>query len=247
MVMTHLLDKALAAHGGLERWTRVDALDLSLSITGGIWHVKGQPHLLEHISASVMTREPRVLVTFESGAYSSADWTPERTVLTTTSGETLERTHAREHFDGQFIASPWDPLDAVYFCSYAIWTYFNSPFLFAKPGNVLRDIGPWQEGGETWSRLHITFAEGLVTHGRHAVAYFDDSGLLRRYDYVVDIMGGATGANYAHGYADCTGLLIPQHRQVFGYDEQGRPQSTLLVDIEVLSTTIVFAEGTASA
>jgi hypothetical protein len=238
--MSTLLDKVLAAHGGLDRWRSVSALDMSLSVTGGIWHVKGQPTVLERVSAKVATREPRVVLTLEADGYVMSEWTPDRTLLHTTDGQVLQRTHAREHFDGQFIASPWDALDAVYFCSYAIWTYFNSPFLFASNDVATREISPWKEGEESWDRLHITYPPGLVTHGQHAVAYFDEGGLLRRYDYVVDIMGGATGANYAHGYADCSGFLIPQHRQVFGYNEQGHPQDVVLVDIEVLSTSVMM-------
>ena len=35
--MDDLLDQAVEAHGGLERWTAVKRIDLDLSITGAVW------------------------------------------------------------------------------------------------------------------------------------------------------------------------------------------------------------------
>jgi hypothetical protein len=35
--MTDLLDMAVAAHGGLERWSAVKTIDVALSITGAVW------------------------------------------------------------------------------------------------------------------------------------------------------------------------------------------------------------------
>jgi hypothetical protein len=41
--MTDLLDMVVAAHGGLERWSAVQTIDVALSITGVVWYVKGRP------------------------------------------------------------------------------------------------------------------------------------------------------------------------------------------------------------
>lgn len=238
--MSPLLEKVIAAHGGLERWSVVRALDIDSSITGGIWQVKGKSALFKHIAARISTMEPGVHLTFDGDPRREAEWTPERTTFRSGTSQVAERTNARSHFDGQFITSPWDELDAIYFCSYALWTYFNCPFVFMRPGVETREIAHWMEPGEEepWDRLHVTYPDSIVTHGKYAVAYFDSSGLLRRYDYVVDIMGGATGANYAHDYTDIGGLQIPQHRQVFGYDEKGLPLGPVLVDIQVLSAQL---------
>jgi hypothetical protein len=38
-----LLKLATEAHGGLDRWNHLKSLKAHLSVTGGIWHVKGRP------------------------------------------------------------------------------------------------------------------------------------------------------------------------------------------------------------
>lgn len=45
--MTDLLEMAVAAHGGLERWSAVKTIDVDLSITGAVWYVKGRPNVLQ--------------------------------------------------------------------------------------------------------------------------------------------------------------------------------------------------------
>jgi hypothetical protein len=47
--MTPLLQSAIEAHGGLERWTNVQTIVVAASITGAIWAVKGQPDYLANI------------------------------------------------------------------------------------------------------------------------------------------------------------------------------------------------------
>jgi len=41
--MRALLDLALQAHGGLERWREVQCFDVRVSLTGGLYRVKGYP------------------------------------------------------------------------------------------------------------------------------------------------------------------------------------------------------------
>jgi hypothetical protein len=41
--MRALLDFALHAHGGLERWRAVHSLDVRVSLTGGLYRLKGLP------------------------------------------------------------------------------------------------------------------------------------------------------------------------------------------------------------
>jgi hypothetical protein len=41
--MTELLDLALQAHGGLERWRDVQSLAVRVSLTGSLYRLKGYP------------------------------------------------------------------------------------------------------------------------------------------------------------------------------------------------------------
>jgi hypothetical protein len=60
--MTDLLDMAVAAHGGLERWSAVKTIDVALSITGAVWYVKGRPNVLQSITMQVHTDEERISI-----------------------------------------------------------------------------------------------------------------------------------------------------------------------------------------
>ena len=41
--MNELLDLVLQAHGGLERWREVQSRDVRISLTGGLYRLKGYP------------------------------------------------------------------------------------------------------------------------------------------------------------------------------------------------------------
>jgi hypothetical protein len=60
------------------------------------------------------------------------------------------------------------------------------------PGFVTEEIEPWRENGETWRRLKATFPATVASHNREQVTHFGPDGLMRRHDYTVDVLGGAT-------------------------------------------------------
>jgi hypothetical protein len=64
-------------------------------------------------------------------------------------------------FAGQVRATPWDPMHALSFASYANGNYFVAPFIYASPGFETRETGVWQERGETRRRLEVTYPEAL--------------------------------------------------------------------------------------
>src|SRR6266404_6042028 len=58
------------------------------------------------------------------------DTDPERVVLQTADGQTIEsRTNPRAPFAGQDLNSHWDSLQVGYFLSYGLWNYLSTPFL----------------------------------------------------------------------------------------------------------------------
>jgi hypothetical protein len=57
---------------------------------------------------------------------------------------------------------------------------------------------------------------------------------MRRHDYTVEILGGATGANYALNYQEFQGIKLPTARRIFAYDEQHQKVAEpVLVSIDV--------------
>src|SRR6266404_9055527 len=51
-----LLDLALNAHGGLDRWRQVQSLDVRVSLTGGLYRLKGYPDGVPNTLMHVETR-----------------------------------------------------------------------------------------------------------------------------------------------------------------------------------------------
>ena len=69
---------------------------------------------------------------------------------------------------------------------------------------------------------------------------FGPDGLMRRHDYTVEVLGGATGANYSTDYKEFQGIKMPTTRRVYAYDENGQKiPDPLLVSIDI--ETIVFS------
>ncbi len=58
--MNELLELALGAHGGLERWREVQTIDLKLSITGGLFRIKGFPEGLPNVSMHIEAQRESV-------------------------------------------------------------------------------------------------------------------------------------------------------------------------------------------
>lgn len=232
--MNDLLEMALAAHGGLDRWNQLDGVKLHASITGAIWYVKGKPDVLKDVVVQAETHTERVTMVFP-GQNKRSIFTPERVVIETQGGEPLaSRDRPEDAFAGHTRDTSWDDIHVAFFSGEALWTYLTIPFLFTYPGVATEELTPWQENGEQWRRLKVVYPESIVTHNREAVAYFGGDGLLRRYDYTVDILGGATGANYASDYRKVDGIVVPTTRRIYARDEnQHKVAEPLLVGIDM--------------
>jgi len=62
--MSDLLDLAVKAHGGLQRWNQVKAIKVAASITGAIWWVKGKGDFLKNVVLTAETQDERLTVEF---------------------------------------------------------------------------------------------------------------------------------------------------------------------------------------
>jgi hypothetical protein len=125
-------------------------------------------------------------------------------------------------------------LHVAYFASYALWSYLTIPFLYTYPGFVSEEIAPWEEDGEQWRALEATFPDSIAGHTRKQISYFGPDGLLRRHEYTVDVLGNATGLNYASDYRATNGIVVPHKRRVFAYDSEKRKLTEpLLVAIDI--------------
>ena len=151
----------------------------------------------------------------------------------------LERNDPEESFEGQARETPWDELHVAYFQGEALWTYLNTPFLYTQPGFETQEIASIEVSGETWRRLKVTFPDRVKSHTKEQISCFGPDGLIRRHDYTVDILGGATGLNYASEYRDVDGIIFPTKRRIYAYegDYQLVPEP-LLVKIDMGEITL---------
>jgi len=236
VVTTDLLDLATAAHGGLDRWRDVRAIDLDLSIGGAIWFVKGCPNVLRDISMRVRTDEQSVTTTYGDRDLRTT-FRPDRVTLERKDGTVIERHEDPERaFKGN---GPWSDVHVAYFSGEALWTYLNTPFVFARDDFASEEITPIESGGEHWRRLKVIFPDSVKSHTREQIFCFGPDGLLRRHDYTVDILGGATGLNFATGYREAGGLLFATTRRVYAYTSNYRiVPEPVLVSIDIRNINV---------
>jgi hypothetical protein len=235
-----LLDATVEAHGGLARWKEVSSVKIDVSITGAIWDVKGQHDVLKDIVMVADTQREHVTTSFV-GQDRTTSFEPDRVAVQTSDGTVLESTDDPEKsFEGQTADSPWGPIHVAYFSGEALWTYLNTPFLYLQARFAKEEIDSIEVEGETWRRLKVIFPEEVKSHTREQIFCFGPDGLLRRHDYSVDILGGATGLNYASDYQEVDGLMFPTKRRVYAYegDYQLVPEP-LLVAVDITRITLL--------
>jgi hypothetical protein len=237
--MNELLELALRAHGGLERWDQIKSIQVAASITGAIWFVKGKGDVLKNVVLTAETQKERLTVDFP-GQDKRAIFEPSSIVIETQNGTLIEgRDNPEKSFEGQQRETPWDDIHVTYFVGEALWTYLNTPFLYAREGFTTEEVASIQVEGETWRRLKVTFPDSVKSHTREQISCFGPDGLLRRHDYTVDILGGATGLNYASDYRDVEGIMVPTKRRVYAYEgDYQLVKEPLLVAIDMGEITL---------
>jgi hypothetical protein len=238
--MTDLLNVAVEAHGGLARWSAVKTIDVQLSITGAIWYVKGRPDVLRDIAMRVEVDQERVVTTFADKDVRTT-FEPDRVLIEKKDGTLIEnRDKPERSFTDQSPDAPWDDVDVAYFSGEALWTYLNTPFLYTRPGFVTEEIAPIEADGEKWRRLRVTFPDSVKSHTREQISCFGPDGLLRRHDYTVDILGGATGLNFALDYVNVDGIMFPRQRRVYAYEGDYQiVKEPVLVAIDMTKVTLM--------
>ena len=237
--MNDLLESAIAAHGGIDRWSQVTAITVNASVTGALFHVKGKSDALKDVCFEADTKRQRLIMDYV-GQDKQSVFEPSRVVIQRRDGELIDaRDEPEGSFGGHQLETPWDDIHLAYFTGEALWTYLNVPFLYSWPGFTTEEITPIEVDGETWRRLTVTFPEHVKSHTREQISCFGPDGLLRRHDFTIDILGGATGMLYATDNRNVDGIIIPTTRR--GYAWQGdyqRIPEPLLVAIDMGEITM---------
>jgi hypothetical protein len=217
-----LVELVLSQHGGSERWLGAKRISAKVRVHGGFWPFKGQPGLLGYESVVADLKRQRItLKPFGVGRALHFDAGADLVTITDDyTGDVLEELQQpRVSMAGYGEETPWSAAQMGYFISYATWMYLAEPLLFTLPGVQTREIEPWEEDGETWRRLEVTFSPSVPSHSATQIYYFDSvTGLQRRMDYDVEVNGGAQVAHYTSEHHDFDGLFLPTRRRVLRRD-----------------------------
>ena len=96
----------------------------------------------------------------------------------------------------------------------------TTPFLFARTGFATRELEAHVEGRETWRALEVTYPDDVPAHTKVQKLYLGDDLMLRRLDYVTDVLGGVA-AHYGYEHVTIDGLVFPTLRRVVRRTPEG--------------------------
>jgi hypothetical protein len=161
--MNDLLELAVKAHGGLDRWQQLTEITAHVSISGTLWGRKGHPDAL--VDTHVKLDPHRQRITYDPFLHEGrrSVFLPDHTVIETQDGRlAAERHNPKASFAGHTSATPWDELHVAYFSGYAMWNYLTLPFLLTGPDFQSHELAA------NYSDKHRTFG-GIVFPTRRRV------------------------------------------------------------------------------
>jgi hypothetical protein len=125
--MNDLLNLAIKAHGGLERWRQVRSLQAKVTLNGTLWRIKGRPNGLPGVLMRADTRKPALTITPFPSPGSVGHFTPDRVWIEGENNKLLsELKNPRDSFTGAVLTTKWNELQELYFTGYAFWNYFTA-------------------------------------------------------------------------------------------------------------------------
>lgn len=212
-----MLDRIIEAHGGAALWRRCRLIRARLSSGGLALVSKLQGRALLDRMIALDPHAPRLIIDPFPEAGFTGEWTPEIVRVTNASGRIIQERHdPREAFRRLEKLIRWDVLDILYFGGYALWNYLSFPFFLTQRGVELRALDR-KEAIPGCLTLCATFPENFPTHSREQRFHVErDSLLLRRHDYVADVIGPfASAANFCLAFDGVTGLRLYTKRRVY--------------------------------
>jgi len=228
--------EAIEAHGGMDYWNSLEALDAEISASGFLFTAKQRP-VLQRMRMQALTTEPRFFFYDfpKPGLTGELIGNDEVRILDSGGKIIAQRKNPRSAFRSIRRQFFWDDLDFIYFAGYATWNYLTAPFIFLRKGFFIEVLKPLQGALGQFTRLHVTFPPDIPTHCREQIFYLDDQRLLRRLDYTAEVVGcWAHAAHLCEEYQTFDRLKAPTRRRVlpllFGHKPLPGPT---LVELQV--------------
>ncbi|WP_059018932.1 hypothetical protein [Mycobacterium sp. M26] len=227
----------LDAHGGLEYWNSLSAIDIEMSAWGFLFTAK-RVAPQRHARLTVDTRAPHVVLhDYPAQGRRAVLHGGVRVEILDAAGAVVEsRDNPRDAFRSGRVLR-WDAIDFAYFCGYAMWNYLSLPFLLVAPG-VAVDTSP-EPTPAGCTRYRVRYPPEVPTHSQVQDLHFDNSGRLLRHDYTAEVVGSwAKAAHMCRDYRQFGGLWLPTTRRVYPRGPLNRPLPLpTLVAIDIHSAT----------
>lgn len=241
--MSDLLQTAVDAHGGIDRWDQLTSVSTRLIQAGVFWGAHAQAGLLAEVIVTANLHEERASHRpFGAPDRHSAFAPPNRVAIEQDDGSVIDvLEHPRATFAGHTLETPWTQVQLAYFVGTAMWTYLTQPFTLTMDGFQVTELDPWDEAGQRWRRLHATWPTYLATHNTVQTLYFNDDALIARHDYDVEISGGTPGAHYISDYIEVSGIKVPTKHRIFPRNSDGTSAPKPLV-VSIDLSDIEFTE-----
>jgi hypothetical protein len=202
-----LVLRAIARHGGWGRWSCLETVTVGLrSLSGWLPWMKG--HRRTFTLPDILTVWPR---------QGRVAWGADRAAWFDRGDMHLPDEHSAGHrrrFRGLLQRQRrWRLIDALYFFGYSFASYTAVPFILPALRFEGSIAGHWR--GARLEGVRVRYPPGSDVHSLRQSYLFDATGLLRRNDYVADLVGGwARGAHGCDDYQIVEGLPVPARRTV---------------------------------
>lgn len=230
-----LLDQALRASGGLDRWRQMRRFTAHMSIRGALCAERCGGLELPEFVIEGDTREPALEIIGFTALDLRAQYRPDWTTLERADGQRLAERRAPWDETTRELRSPnWDRLHLAHFCGGLIWNYLTIPFILAEPAFQCEELIPVKVRGQNWRRLRARFPIHRTTHAREQTLHFDRHSLLRRLDCCAMHTDGEQIAQMFSGHQRYSGILVPTISRLLTIDSRGvvvnKPP---LLDVEI--------------
>jgi hypothetical protein len=201
-----VIERACEAHGGEQRWRQWRVRLEMRALWGLLPRLKGLDRTFPR-PASVLVEPARAAATFEDYTTpgTNAHFEAGAVWLVDAAGQEERSPDHRATFAGCAKGRRWTPLDAVYFFGYAL-THYQALSFTLPEARLLHHRG---------DVLTVELPPEVHTHCRRQTFHFGPDGLIRRHDYVAEIIGWWTrGAHFWRDYITVDGLAVARTRHV---------------------------------
>ncbi|MCB0279078.1 MAG: hypothetical protein KDD94_06240 [Calditrichaeota bacterium] len=212
----------IAAQGGIENWSKINKITLTLSF-GGLaflsrFKTSGWQERRVHVE---LGQQSVRFDDFPRHGYTGY-YTPDRVWIdneyNTTIAENSDSREKMKRFKSQLF---WSQLDLLYFAGYAIWNYTLIPYLFLQEG--FKIVNTNLDGVDEPRYVEIEFPDHIHSHCRMQKFYLNNKMQIYRHDYDPEVYASwAKAAHFCDKYIQFDDILLPIERYVVPRGSDGK-------------------------